>query len=186
MSLAPPEVMSRAAQIKLVVLDVDGVLTDGSLNYGSEAESFKRYHVRDGMGIRLLRHFGYHVAVISARPSKLVQKRMEDLRIEHWVVGHDDKRTQLAALLSKLQLSAQQVAYLGDDLLDVPVMQQVGLAVAVADAHPFTKAHAHWITSALGGNGAVRELSDLVLDASLGLNEAYRAFLDVAAQPKER
>lgn len=185
MSTAPLEIVRRAAQVRLVVLDVDGVLTDGSLYYGADGESSKRYHVRDGMGVRLLRHFGFHVAVISARPSKLVQKRMEDLRIEHWVVGQDDKRTQLAKLLDKLSLTTRQVAYLGDDVLDVPVMQQVGLAAAVADAHPFTKSHAHWVSTALGGQGAVRELADLVLDASLGLEKAYRDFLAATCAPSK-
>ena len=178
-----PAIAERAARIRLLVLDVDGVLTDGSLWYGAEGEALKRFHVRDGMGIRMLRHFDIPTAVISARPSLLVQKRMQDLRIDHWQVGKDDKCAVLAELLEKLSLQYEQVAYLGDDVLDVPVMRLVGLPVAVADAHPFTRRAAQWVTEALGGAGAVRELADAILLATQGA-AAYESFLaSVASAP---
>lgn len=182
MSSLPADILKSAAAIRLLVLDVDGVLTDGSLWYGPDGEVQKRFHVRDGMGIRLLRHFGIHTAVISARPSKLVKSRMDDLRIEHWQVGKDDKCAALAELLEKLALRPEQVAYLGDDVLDVPVMRQVGLAVAVADAHPFTRQCAHLQTSTMGGGGAVRELADAIIEAQHGMSRGYEDFLASIAE----
>jgi 3-deoxy-D-manno-octulosonate 8-phosphate phosphatase (KDO 8-P phosphatase) len=186
-STLPLAIHERAARIRLLVLDVDGVLTDGSLWYGPDGEALKRFHVRDGMGIRMLRHFGIPTAVISARPSLLVQKRMQDLRIDHWQVGKDDKCAVLAALLDKLSLRHEQVAYLGDDVLDVPVMRLVGLPVAVADAHPFTRQHAQWVTTSVGGAGAVRELADAIMLATNGV-DAYESFLTSVAtqQPGAR
>jgi 3-deoxy-D-manno-octulosonate 8-phosphate phosphatase (KDO 8-P phosphatase) len=179
------ELSERARRVRLVCLDVDGVLTDGGLHYGVEGELFKGYHVRDGLGIRLLLHHGIHVAVISARASELVRRRMADLRIQHWLVGCEDKSRALDGILSQLALSAEQVAFMGDDLLDVPVMRRVGLAAAVQDAHPCTLEVAHVRTSAHGGRGAVRELADLVLDAQLGLTKAYEHFLAAVTSPRD-
>jgi 3-deoxy-D-manno-octulosonate 8-phosphate phosphatase (KDO 8-P phosphatase) len=170
-------IRERAKAIRLVVLDVDGVLTDGSLYYGEAGEQFKRFHVRDGMGIRMLQHLGIPVAVISARPSKVVGSRMADLKIKHWVTGKDDKVAALTALLQELNLNPREAAFLGDDILDVPVMLQVGLAVAVADAHPFVRQVAHLVTKTRGGHGAARELSDIVLEARFGATAAYERFL---------
>jgi 3-deoxy-D-manno-octulosonate 8-phosphate phosphatase (KDO 8-P phosphatase) len=172
----------RAKRVRLVGLDVDGVLTDGSLYYGGDGEALKAYHVRDGLGIRLLLHHGVQVAVISARVSELVRRRMADLRIPHWVVGREDKSRALDEVLAQLAIGADEVAYLGDDLLDVPVMRRVGLAVAVRDAHPCAIAASHHTTTARGGRGAVRELADLVLDAQLGLARAYERFLESASR----
>jgi 3-deoxy-D-manno-octulosonate 8-phosphate phosphatase (KDO 8-P phosphatase) len=168
----------RVRKVRLVCLDVDGVLTDGSLWYAAEGEAFKRFHVRDGLGIRLLLFHGIQVAVISARRSGLVERRMQDLKIPHWVVGRDDKSNALDELLQKVSLTPEQVAYVGDDLLDLPVMRRVGLAVAVHDAHPYVRAVAHAVTECAGGSGAVREVADLVLDRQLGLTVAYQRFLD--------
>ena len=173
-----PDAEQRVRKVRLVCLDVDGVLTDGSLWYGSQGEALKRFHVRDGLGIRLLLFHGFQVAVISARRSELVQRRMEDLKVPHWVVGRDDKNNALDELLQKVSLTPDQVAYVGDDLLDVPVMRRVGLAVAVHDAHPHVLAAAHAVTTFPGGSGAVREVADLVLDRQLGLGSAYERFLN--------
>lgn len=168
---------ARLSKVRLLVLDVDGVLTDGSLYYGPTGESLKRFQVRDGLGIRILHGASIHVAVISARKSELVGKRMADLRIEHWYTGKDDKVAAFEELLAKLSLTEEQAAFVGDDLLDVPIMRRVGVAIAVADAHPFTKAVAHWTTSEQGGHGAVREVCDALLDAQGGLSAAYEHFL---------
>jgi 3-deoxy-D-manno-octulosonate 8-phosphate phosphatase (KDO 8-P phosphatase) len=171
------DLRERAARVRLLVLDVDGVLTDGSLYYGPEGEAHKRFFVRDGMGIRLLHHHGVHVAVISARASKLVGTRMRDLGIKHWFTGQDDKVAALASILGDLALAEEQVAYVGDDILDVPVMRRVGFAVAVADAHPYAKQSAHFVTRALGGHGAVREVCDAIIEAQGGLANVYEKFL---------
>jgi 3-deoxy-D-manno-octulosonate 8-phosphate phosphatase (KDO 8-P phosphatase) len=179
-----PQLAERANRVRLVCLDVDGVLTDGGLHYGAEGELFKSYHVRDGLGIRLLQYHGIGVAVISARPSELVRRRMADLRIEHWFVGREDKSRALDEILVQLSLSAEQVAYMGDDLLDLPVLRRVGLAAAVRDAHPCVREVAHLRTVARGGRGAVRELADLVLDAQLGLKDAYEQFLTAGTTGK--
>lgn len=173
-----PDLRERLKGIKLLVLDVDGVLTNGSLHYGPNGESHKRFHVRDGLGIRMLQHFGVEVAVISARRSSLVQQRMSDLKITHWHTGKEDKLEALAEIFQTNSLSLAQTAYLGDDLLDVPVMRKVAAAFAVADAHPYTRAAAHHTTEALGGEGAVREVTDAILEAQLGLSQAYEKFLE--------
>jgi 3-deoxy-D-manno-octulosonate 8-phosphate phosphatase (KDO 8-P phosphatase) len=172
-----PELRQRLKAIKLLVLDVDGVLTNGSLYYGPEGESHKRFHVRDGLGIRMLQHFGIKVAVISARKSSLVQRRMSDLKIEHWHTGKEDKMAALNEILAANSCTLAETAFVGDDLLDVPVMRCVGVAFAVRDAHPCAHVVAHHATEALGGEGAVREVADAILDAHWGLAQAYEDFL---------
>jgi 3-deoxy-D-manno-octulosonate 8-phosphate phosphatase (KDO 8-P phosphatase) len=172
-----PELKERLKAIKLLVLDVDGVLTDASLYYGPEGELQKRYHVRDGLGIRMAQHFGIAVGVISARKSSLVERRMNDLKIAHWYTGQEDKLLALDELLAKCGLSRSQAAYVGDDLFDVPVMRVVGAAFAVGDGHECAKAVAHQVTRAAGGAGAIREVADAILDAQFGLSAAYERFL---------
>jgi len=176
----PEAARMRAESTRLCVLDVDGVLTDGHLYYGVEGEAFKSFHVRDGLGIKLLQHHGIEVAVISARESALVKTRMSDLGITRWFTGRGDKVGALEQVLRELSLTAAQVAYVGDDLLDAPVMRRVGLAVAVGDAHPFIKSLAHWVTQADGGQGAIREVADGILEAQGGLANAYEKFLHTA------
>ncbi|MFT3928185.1 MAG: HAD hydrolase family protein [Myxococcales bacterium] len=181
--MMPADLRERLRAIKLLVLDVDGVFTNGSLYYGPSGESHKRFHVRDGLGIRILQHFGVQIAVISARKSSLVEQRMRDLKIAHWHTGKEDKLEALAEVLASCGLTLEQTAYLGDDLLDVPVMRKVALALAVADAHPYTRDAAHHVTSALGGEGAIREVADAILDAQLGLATAYEKFLAALTKP---
>jgi 3-deoxy-D-manno-octulosonate 8-phosphate phosphatase (KDO 8-P phosphatase) len=162
----------RAAAIRLVVFDVDGVLTDGKLLLGPGGEEFKMFHVHDGLGLVMLRESGIEVAVISSRESRVVAERMADLGIEYVFQGRGDKRSALASLLTSLQLPAQQVAYVGDDLVDLPPMGEVGLAIAVANARPQVKQRAHWVTGARGGDGAAREVCEMLLQAR-GLLDAY-------------
>jgi 3-deoxy-D-manno-octulosonate 8-phosphate phosphatase (KDO 8-P phosphatase) len=153
------------ATIRLLVLDVDGVMTDGRLAYGAEGEIGKTFHVRDGYGIKAARAAGIEVAVISGRDSAAVQARCRELGIRHVYLGVDHKGEALAALLASLKLKPGQCACVGDDAPDLPLLRQAGLAVAVADAHPVALAAAHRRTRHAGGSGAVREVCDWLLAA---------------------
>ena len=167
------EILEKALQIKLVVFDVDGVLTDGRLIYTSAGDEARCFDVKDGTGIRLLLFHHIEVAVISARKSAIVANRMEDLGVQHVFQGCFNKVEILDALIVLLNIEMQQVAYVGDDLIDLAAMNQVGLALAPADAHHSAKQQANWVTSANGGRGAVREVCDLVCEAQ-GLNTKFR------------
>ena len=157
------ELSKRAAQIRLVVFDVDGVFTDGRLYYGADGESLKVFHVHDGQGIKRLLKQGIEVAVISGRDSAAVTRRMQDLGIKHVFQGDEDKLPLFERLLAEFGLSARQTACVGDDLPDLPLMERAGLAIAVANALPDIREHAHYVTRAGGGLGAVREVCDLIL-----------------------
>jgi 3-deoxy-D-manno-octulosonate 8-phosphate phosphatase (KDO 8-P phosphatase) len=155
--------LARARKIRLVILDVDGVLTDGRLYYGPDGEAMKAFDVRDGHGIVLLRdHVDF--AVISGRPGGASQRRLEELRVKHLVFGQRDKLEGYAQL-GHLGLADDEVAYMGDDVNDVPLLRRVGLAACPADARPEARAVAHLVANAPGGRGAVRELCDLLLRA---------------------
>jgi 3-deoxy-D-manno-octulosonate 8-phosphate phosphatase (KDO 8-P phosphatase) len=161
----PTGVLERARQVRLLVLDVDGVLTDGRLHITERGEETKVFHVRDGSGIVALQRAGVPVAIISGRASAAVARRAAELNIGHLHQGVGDKGVALDALLAALGVAPQAVACVGDDTPDVPMLERAGLAVAVADAHPTARAVAHWITAAPGGRGAVREVCDLLLHA---------------------
>jgi 3-deoxy-D-manno-octulosonate 8-phosphate phosphatase (KDO 8-P phosphatase) len=152
-----------AAAIRLLVLDVDGVMTDGRLHFGPRGEALKVFHVHDGYGIQQVRKAGIEVAVISGRRSQMVSTRCRELGIRHVVQGQSDKDIAFRGLLGKLKLAASQCACVGDDVPDVPLMHQVAIAFAVADAHAQAKKAAHVVTSANGGHGAVREVCDYLL-----------------------
>jgi len=171
------DILQRARKIKLVLFDVDGVLTDGGLFFGDDGQEYKAFYSRDGLGIKLLQRTGVEVGVITARQSQLVVHRMKNLGIEHFYQGHLDKTIAFKEVLEKLNLSPEQTAYVGDDVIDLPVMTQVGLAVAVQDAHPFVKKHAHWITTHNGGRGAARDLCELIMEAQGLLEEQLNSFL---------
>ena len=158
-------ITERAARIKLAIFDVDGVLTDGRLWYTEDGHELKAFHVHDGLGLKRLRANGIEVGIITARISHLVAKRMADLGIVHVYQGQEDKRACFDQLLHALQLQADQCAYTGDDLPDLCVMSAVGLAIAVANAHPTVRNLSHWQTEREGGAGAVREVCDLLLAA---------------------
>jgi 3-deoxy-D-manno-octulosonate 8-phosphate phosphatase (KDO 8-P phosphatase) len=153
------------ARIRLLVLDVDGVLTDGRVYFGPQGELLKSFCVRDGYGIKAVLAAGIAVAVISGRHSPAVQHRCRELGIAHVHQGIEDKAAQLLQLTRSLGIVARQCACVGDDLPDVPLLSQAGLAVAVADAHPGALAAAHRRTRARGGAGAVREVCDWLLAA---------------------
>jgi 3-deoxy-D-manno-octulosonate 8-phosphate phosphatase (KDO 8-P phosphatase) len=158
-----PDVLARAAKIKLLALDVDGTLTDGRLLYGEDGHEWKAFNVQDGHGLKRLMAHGVDVALISARVSHVVALRAEELGIDRVYQGQADKRACLADLLHGANLSAEQVAFAGDDLTDLRAMAAAGFAVAVANAHPWVIERAHWQTRLAGGCGAVRELCDLIL-----------------------
>lgn len=159
----PAELLARAAKVRLAVFDVDGTLTDGRLWYGEDGHETKVFHVHDGLGLKLLQAHGVQVALITARISHPVALRAEELNIAHVYQGQRDKLACFRELLTALGLEAEQAAFIGDDLPDLPPMRQAGLAVAVANAHPWVAEQAHWRTAKSGGLGAAREVCDLIL-----------------------
>lgn len=178
-SYVPADVLERARQIRLVIFDIDGVLTDGSLFYDNNGQEYKAFNSKDGHGIRMLLESGLEVALITGRQSELVLHRADNLKIprERIWQGYRDKRPAYADLLAKTGLQAANIAYVGDDVVDLPVMSQVGLAVAVADAHAFVKQHAHWITANAGGRGAAREVCEFLLDVQGVLQTKLASYL---------
>jgi 3-deoxy-D-manno-octulosonate 8-phosphate phosphatase (KDO 8-P phosphatase) len=166
------KIMDCAAEIRLVICDVDGVLSDGLIYMGNNGEELKAFNVRDGYGIRCLITEGIHVAIITGRQSKLVADRATTLGIEHLYQGQSDKLIAFEKILADLNLQPHQVSYIGDDLIDWPVMAKVGLSVTVADAHPILLQRAQYVTRIAGGRGAVRELCDLILQSQGKLDEA--------------
>ena len=159
------DILAKAKLIKLLMLDVDGVLTDGTLFIDEQGREYKAFHARDGYGIKLLRQHGIAVAVISGRNSPSVALRMQSLGIEAVFQGVENKLEPFQELLQRLNLQPWQTAHVGDDLLDLPLLQRVGLAIAVNDAHPGVLPHIDWRTMRPGGRGAVREVCDVLLHA---------------------
>ncbi|NKN33842.1 3-deoxy-manno-octulosonate-8-phosphatase KdsC [Marichromatium bheemlicum] len=159
------EIRNRAAAIRLAIFDVDGVLTDGSLYLGDDGQEYKAFNARDGHGMVMLRDSGVTLAVITGRSSRVVSMRMKSLGVNHVYQGQRDKLAAYLELRERLGVEDTAVAYLGDDVIDLPVMRQVGFAAAVADAHPMVRAEAHWHTTAGGGRGAAREFCELIMDA---------------------
>jgi 3-deoxy-D-manno-octulosonate 8-phosphate phosphatase (KDO 8-P phosphatase) len=154
-----------AAAIRLLVLDVDGVMTDGTVHFGPRGESIKVFHVRDGLGIQQARRAGIEVAILSGRRSAMVTVRCRELGVRHVMQGQNDKLAAFERLRSRLDVSRGACACVGDDVPDIPLMRHVGLAFAVADAHAEAKNAAHMVTSLAGGRGAVREVCDYLLAA---------------------
>ncbi len=172
----PDQARERARAIRLLALDVDGTLTDGRLQLSSDGSETKAFSALDGQGMKLLREVGIEVALITARTSDVVAKRAAELGIKHVYQGAHDKRGSLRALCQILELEAHQVAYMGDDLPDLPAMSWVGLAVAPANAHPWIGERVHWITASEGGAGAARELCDMILDAQGKVDGLLKAY----------
>jgi 3-deoxy-D-manno-octulosonate 8-phosphate phosphatase (KDO 8-P phosphatase) len=158
-------VLERARRIRLLVLDVDGVLTDGRLYLAAAGEELKVFHVRDGSGLVAIQRAGVTVAIISGRDSAAVTRRAGELGIHHVRQGVGDKGAELDRLLAELGVPAEETACVGDDTPDAPMLRRAGLAIGVADAHPALLAAAHWVTKSNGGHGAVREVCDLLLSA---------------------
>jgi 3-deoxy-D-manno-octulosonate 8-phosphate phosphatase (KDO 8-P phosphatase) len=160
------KINAAAKKIRMLVLDVDGVMTDGSIILDNEGNEFKSFHVRDGHGLKLLGDSGLKVAIITGRNSKVVARRAAELRITNVFQGCHNKMEAYEQLLEKFGLKDSEVAYVGDDIVDIPVLKRVGLPVAVADAAYEAKKHALLVTKNRGGRGAVREVTDLLLTAS--------------------
>ena len=172
------DALGLAANVMLVAFDVDGVLTDGGLYIGDNGVEYKAFYSRDGHGMRMLMDSGIAVAIITGRESRLVTDRMNSLGVEYVYQGRREKRPAFEQLVEDSGIRAEQIAFVGDDVMDLPVMRRAGFAVAVADAHPLVIEHAHWKTRNPGGRGAVRDVCELVMRAHGSLDEAYRGYTE--------
>jgi 3-deoxy-D-manno-octulosonate 8-phosphate phosphatase (KDO 8-P phosphatase) len=168
------EVLARAQKIKCVIFDVDGVMTDGALGIGDDGQEYKNFHSLDGLGMKLLKASGVQMAIITGRTSNVVKKRAETTGIAHFYQGVEDKLEAFNDLLKTMQLQAYEVAFMGDDVVDAPAMRRCGLAITVPTGHRLIKPHAHFITVAPAGRGAVREVCELIMQAQ-GTFEAQMA-----------
>ena len=158
-------VLARARRVRLLVMDVDGVLTDGRMILSERGDELKAFHTRDGVAVALAKRAGLRTAMVTGESSPIAQARGAKLGVDSVVLGARRKGETVDALVTEFGLAADAVAYLGDDLLDVPAMQRAGLALAVADAAAEVMAVAHFVTRAAGGQGAVRECVELILRA---------------------
>ena len=180
----PADVRERAAKIRLAVFDVDGTLTNGQIWIGAGGRVMSAFHVLDGMGLKLLQKYGVEVALISARPGKVVALRARELEIKHTYVGVKDKLKCLDAVGAQLGIPREEIAYMGDDLNDLRTIEAVGLGVTPADAHPWIRERAHWRTRHNGGCGAAREVCDLILAAQGKAEEIIKGFSETT-EPAE-
>ena len=171
------DILEKAARIRLLIFDVDGVLTDGSLFIGDDGQEYKAFNSRDGHGIKMLIKHGVTVAIITGRTSRVVEHRMANLGVEHVYQGQLDKLPAYEKLASELGISAAETAYVGDDVVDLPVMRVVGLAIAVQDAHPLVRTHSHWQTASCGGRGAARDVCEMLLEAQGVLEQEMSSYL---------
>lgn len=174
------DVLARFKQIKLLVLDVDGVLTDGGLMIGDDGQEYKTFHAHDGLGMKLLKSTGVEIAIITGRTSNVVQKRAASIGITHLYQGAHDKLAVWQALIKKMDIAPHESAFMGDDVIDLPPMINGGLAIAVPDAPPFVLDHAHYMTKKAGGRGAVREVCDLMMQAQGNYDATMAQFLTQA------
>ncbi|EIC22217.1 3-deoxy-manno-octulosonate-8-phosphatase KdsC [Thiorhodovibrio frisius] len=171
------DAIERAKAIRVVIFDVDGVLTDGRLIIGDDGQEYKAFHSRDGHGMAMLQQTGVSLAVITGRQSQVVRLRMESLGVRHVYQGRRDKTPAYEELKARLELADSAFAYVGDDVIDLPILSQVGLGVAVADAHPLVKAHCHWQTENPGGRGAAREVCEFIMRAQDTLEPMLARYL---------
>lgn len=161
----PARARELAARVKLVLFDVDGVLTDARLIIGDDGQEYKAFNSKDGHGIKMMQSHGIAAGIITGRSSKVVEHRVRDLGIKHVYQGCRDKHPVYRKLLDELKLKPEETAFVGDDVVDLPIMLEAGLAITVADAHPLVRRHAHWVTPSAGGHGAGREVCELMLYA---------------------
>jgi len=171
------EVDQRARGIRLLVLDVDGVLTDGRLYYGGDEVELKAFHIQDGHGLKMLRESGIEVAIITGRTSQAVERRAQNLGVQYVYQGVADKLAVFEQLLAHLGLSAAAASGMGDDLPDLPILRRCGLAVTVPEAPALIRSHAHYVTSLHGGSGAVREVCELLMQAQGTLEGKMQEYL---------
>lgn len=169
------KIWNQAAATRILFCDVDGVFSDGRIYMGNSGEELKAFHTKDGFGIKALIASGVEVAIITGRRSQLLENRMQSLGVKHLIQGCEDKITAMDELLSSLGLTREQAAFVGDDVPDLECIKAVGLGIGVADAHPLVAQHADWITTVRGGFGAVREITDTIMQAQDTLSEAKGA-----------
>lgn len=171
------DILEKAKQIQLVIFDVDGVLTDGSLFLSDDGQEYKAFNSKDGFGMRLLQDAGIDVGIITGRESTLVKLRMEELGVSYVMQGRREKGPALDEMMQITGLTLDQIAYVGDDVVDLPIMSRVGLSIAVQDARPEVKKHAHWITESPGGRGAGRDVCELILEAHGKWDDIIKRYL---------
>ena len=158
-------ILERAKHIKLVIFDVDGVMTDGGLTIGDDGQEYKTFNTQDGLGMKLLKASGVDMAIITGRTSNVVKQRAESTGVAHFYQGVDDKLIAYQDLSLKMGLKPEQIAFMGDDIVDMPPMLRCGFAITVPAAPDSVKQHAHYITKKEGGRGAVREVCELIMQA---------------------
>lgn len=171
------EILGKAAKIKLLILDVDGVLNDGSVYMMHEGEEIKKFSALDGIGIKMLRRSGVEIAVITGSVSRAIKHRMSALGVKYIFLGAERKIPVFEQLKTQLGLNYEQIAYVGDDVPDLHILHQVGLPITVANAMPLVKTAALWTTQNMGGNGAVREVCELIMEAQNTLQKQYDFYL---------
>ncbi len=174
------DVQQRAARIKLLLMDCDGVLTDGRIWIFENGEEQKGFHTRDGLGIDLWHRAGLTSGIISGRTSSAVETRARALGMSFVKQGYEDKQEAFADTLAQAEVTNEEVAFIGDDLNDIPLMLQSGLGIAVADAASETREHAQYVTKTVGGQGAVREVIELILKSQGRWDELVRRYVDTA------
>ena len=174
------ELMQRLQNIKLLVLDVDGVMTDGGLTIGDDGQEYKTFHAHDGLGMKLLKASGVELAIITGRTSNVVKKRAESTGVAHFYQGAEDKLEAFNELMKTSDLQASQCAFMGDDVVDLPPMLKCGLAIAVPAAPALVLKHAHYVTKKSGGFGAVREVCELIMQAQGTFDGQMAQFLTQA------
>jgi 3-deoxy-D-manno-octulosonate 8-phosphate phosphatase (KDO 8-P phosphatase) len=177
LTLSDSALAEKLQAVKAVILDVDGVLTDGGIYYDPTGREIKRFHVADGLGMELLRHAGIRVVILSGRVAEAITRRAAELTVTDCYQGVRDKKAQIEKLRQQWQLKAEELLYVGDDLNDLPAFEAVGVRVAVANADAMLKAQAHYVTKATGGNGAVREVCEWLLKARGEWENTLEAYL---------
>lgn len=174
----PEALLAKARRIRLVALDVDGIMSDGRLYFSATGDELKAFNILDGLGLKQLMAAGITVAVITGRRSPLTEKRMRDLGIPHLMQGREDKKIALQELVSTMAISAEAIAYMGDDLPDLPAIRFAGLGITVPGGYWLVRQHADYCTRAHGGEGAVREACDLLLTAQGQLDKTLAPYLE--------
>jgi len=169
--------LNRAKSIRLIAFDVDGIMTDGGLYLSDSGEEFKRFNSLDGHGLKMLKSSGVELAIITGRSSRCVELRAKNLGITHLYQGIQDKLNAMQSLLTQLHIAPENAAFMGDDVVDLPAMNHVGLAISVPDATPVVRDRSHYITSRRGGHGAVREVCELLMSAQGTLEAQLEPYL---------
>lgn len=178
----PESALKKAREIKLLILDVDGVMTSGALFFDNHGQEYKAFNSLDGHGLKMLQHSGVEVAIITGRKSTLVEHRMQDLGITHLHQGHADKLPVFKAIQQDLSLEKGQIAYAGDDVVDLPAMLSAGFSISVANGHHLARKYADWVTPSTGGQGAVRDICELLMYAQGNYSDMMSVYFGVERQ----